>query len=71
MFKNIYKYTSHIFTAVTNLSRVSRGPSIDVSVMVELASRIQNLLHNESCEVLAHGVNPINRQRFHVDLRHL
>ena len=61
MYKNIYKYTSH----------VSRGPSVDVSVMVELASKIQDLLRSESCELLAHGVNPINRQRFHVDLRHL
>ena len=40
MFKNIYKYTSH----------VSKGPSVDVFVMEELASRTQDLLHNESCD---------------------
>ena len=58
MFKNIYKYTSH----------VSRGPYVDVSVMEELASRIQDLLHNESCELLAHGVNPIDIRSGVVDL---
>ena len=45
--------------------------TIDVFVMVELASKIQDLLHNESCELLAHSVNPINIERSHVDLRYL
>ena len=45
--------------------------SMDVTVVVELASRIQDLLHNESCELLAHGVNPINIESSIVDLRHL
>ena len=45
--------------------------SMDVTVMVELASRIQDLLHNESCELLAHGVNPINIESSIVDLRNL
>ena len=45
--------------------------TIDVFVMVELASKIQDLLHNESCELLAHGVNLINIESSIVDLRHL
>ena len=85
MNKYIYKYTNikasclEIFTNVQVMLAVqllvpSGGrwkSSIDVTVVVELAFRIQDLLHNESCEQLAHGVNPINWQRIHIDLRHL
>ena len=35
--------------------------SMDVTVMVELASRIQDLVQNESGELLAHGVPTIGR----------
>jgi len=52
-------------------SRRRSGHSIDMTVMVELASRIQDLSHNESCELLAHGVNPIDIKSGVVDLRHL
>ena len=45
--------------------------TIDVFVMVELASKIQDLLHNESCKLLAHGVNPIGRVNFIRDSTHL
>ena len=38
--------------------------SMDVTVMVELAYRIQDLPQNESYELLAHGVNPIGRVNF-------
>ena len=47
------------------------GYSIDMTVVVELASRIQDLPQNESCELLAHGVNPIGRVNFVHDLTHL
>ena len=45
--------------------------SMDVTVMVELASRIQDLVQNESGELLAHGVDPISRVTFIPHLRHL
>ena len=45
--------------------------SMDVTVMVELASRIQDLGQNESGELLAHGVDPIGRITFIPHLRHL
>ena len=45
--------------------------SIDVTVVVELASRIQYLVQNESGELLAHGVDPISRVTFIPHLRHL
>ena len=45
--------------------------SIDATVVVELASRIQDLVQNESGELLAHGVDPINRVTFIPHLRHL
>ena len=38
--------------------------SMDVTIMVELASRIQDLVQNESGELLAHGVDPIGRITF-------
>ena len=38
--------------------------SMDVTVMVELASRIQDLVGNESSELLAHRVDPISRVTF-------
>ena len=37
---------------------------MDVIVVVELASRIQDLVQNESGELLAHGVDPIGRVTF-------
>ena len=45
--------------------------SIDVTVVVELASRVQDLVQNESGEQLAHGVDPISRVTFIPHLRHL
>ena len=45
--------------------------SMDVTVVVELASRMKDLPHNESCELLAHGVNPIGRVNFLPDSTHL
>src|SRR6185503_3665427 len=45
--------------------------SMDVTVVVELASRIQDLVQNESGELLAHGVDPISRVTFIPHLRHL
>ena len=45
--------------------------SMDVTVVVELASRIQDLVQNESGELLAHGVDPISRVAFIPYLRHL
>ena len=45
--------------------------SMDVTVMVELASRIQDLVQNESGELLAHGVDPIGRITFIPYLSHL
>ena len=38
--------------------------SMDVTVVVELAYRIQYLVQNESGELLAHGVDPIGRVTF-------
>ena len=45
--------------------------SMDVTVMVELASRIQDLVQNESGELLAHGVDPIGRITFILESSHL
>ena len=45
--------------------------SIDVTVVVELASRIQDLVQNESGELLTHGVDPIGRVTFIPHSRHL
>ena len=45
--------------------------SMDVTVGVELASRIQNLVQNEFGELLANGVDPISRVTFIPHLRHL
>ena len=45
--------------------------SMDVTVMVELASRIQDLVQNESGELLAHGIDPISGVKFILHLRHL
>ena len=45
--------------------------SMDVTVVVELASRIQDLVQNESGELLAHGVDPISRVTFVRHSRHL
>ena len=44
---------------------------MNVTVVVELASRIQDLPENESSELLAHGVNPIGRVNFLSDSTHL
>ena len=52
-------------------SRRRSGHSIDMTVMVELASRIQDLPQNEPCELLTHGVNPINTINFIPNLTHL
>ena len=45
--------------------------SMDVTIVVELASRIQDLVQNESSELLAHGVDPIGRITFIPDATHL
>ena len=45
--------------------------SMDVTIVVELASRIQDLVQNESGELLTHGVDPISRVTFIPHLRHL
>ena len=45
--------------------------SMDVTVVVELASRIQDLVQNESGELLAHDVDPIGRINFIHDSTHL
>ena len=45
--------------------------SMDVTVVVELASRIQDLVQNESGELLAHGVDLIGRIIFIPHLSHL
>ena len=45
--------------------------SMDVTVVVELASRIQDLVQNESGELLTHGIDPISRVTFTPHLRHL
>ena len=45
--------------------------SMDVTVVVELASRIQDLVQNESGELLAHGVDPIGTVTFVRHSRHL
>jgi len=37
---------------------------MDVTVVVELASRIQDLVQNKSGGLLAHGVDPIGRITF-------
>ena len=47
------------------------GHSIDVTVVVELATRIQDLSQNEPRELLAHNINPINTVSFFPDLTHL
>ena len=44
---------------------------MDVTIVVELASRIQDLVQNEFGELLAHGVDPISRVTFIPHLRHL
>ena len=53
------------------LSRRRCESSMDVTVVVELASRIQDLPQNESGELHAHGVNPIGRVNFVDDSTHL
>ena len=45
--------------------------SMDVTVVVELASRIQDLVQNESGELLAYDVDPIGRVTFIPHSRHL
>ena len=45
--------------------------SMDVTVVVELVSRIQDLVQNESGELLAHGVDSIGRVIFVRHSRHL
>jgi len=45
--------------------------SMDVTFMVELASRIQDLVQNESGELLAHDVYSIGRITFIPDATHL
>ena len=84
-YNNIYKYTNNatsrlqIFTNIQDAftmqvlgpSRCRCGLPIDVAIVVELASRIQDLRQNEPCELHAHGVNPIDIVNFVPDLTHL
>ena len=45
--------------------------SMDVTVMVELASRIRDLIQNESGELLVHSIDPIGRITFIPESSHL
>ena len=45
--------------------------SMDVTVVVELTFKIQDLVQNESGELLAHGIDPIGRITFKPDATHL
>ena len=45
--------------------------SIDATVVVELASRIKDIVQNESGELLAHNIDPIARVTFIAHSRHL
>ena len=45
--------------------------SMDVTVVVELTFKIQDLVQNESGELLAHGVDPISRITFILESTHL
>jgi len=56
---------------VTGISRHRSGHSTDMTVVVELASWIQDLVQKESSELLAHGIDPIGRITFIPHLRHL
>ena len=71
MFKNIYKCTSHVCSPTTGPSGARWKSSMDVTIVVELASWIQDLVQNESGELLAHGVDKISRVTFIPHLRHL
>ena len=71
MFKNIYKCTVMLAVQLLVPSGGRWKSSIDVTVVVELASRIQDLIQNESGELLAHDVDPISRVTFIPHLRHL
>jgi hypothetical protein len=42
-----------------------------MAVMVELAFRIKDLVHNESYELLRHGPDPIHMENFLLDSHHL
>ena len=52
-------------------SRYRRGKPIDVTVVIELTFKIQDLPHNESYELLGHNVNPMDIVNFISDLHHL
>ena len=45
--------------------------SMNVTVVVELVSWIQDLVQNESGKLLAHGIDPISRVTFIPYLKHL
>ena len=51
MFKNINKCTSHVCSPTTVPLRGRWKSSMDVTVVVELASWIQDLVQNESGEL--------------------
>jgi hypothetical protein len=55
---------------VLEISRCRCGFFIDMTVFVELASRIQDLLYNESYELLRHGHDPIHMENFLLDWHH-
>ena len=57
MLKNIYKCTSHVSRPTTSPLRMSMKVLYRCDLVVELASRIQDLVQNESGELLAHGVD--------------
>ena len=52
-------------------SRCQWKSFMDVTVVVELASRIQDLVQNESGELLGHGVDLIGTINFIRDSTHL
>ena len=51
--------------------RTSMEVLYGLTIVVELASRIQDLVQNESGELLAHDVDPIGRITFIPHLSHL
>ena len=71
MFRNIYKYRTHVYCAVGPSRHRCEWLPTNVTVVVELASRIQDLVQNKSGELLAHGVDPIGRINFIRDSTHL
>ena len=71
MFKNIYKYTSHVCSPTTGPLRRSMEVLYGCDHRGRTRLWIQDLVQNESGELLAHGVDPISRVTFIPHLIHL